>query len=159
MQTVSLSIRKAEPDEAGALTELAMRSKAHWGYAQDFLDACRPELTVDPGRFGSEDFRCFVAVDRDLVLGFYSLQRVSEDEYELDALFVEPKHIGKGIGRWLIEHAVSFLSEQGAARMIIQGDPNAGDFYVAAGARRIGHRESGSIPGRQLPLYEIVFGH
>ena len=41
---------------------------------------------------------------------------------------------------------------------MIQGDPNASKFYEAAGARLVGTRESGSVPGRDLPLYEIDIG-
>jgi len=137
------------------LSDLALRSKAHWGYSRSFLDACRSELTVDASRFGTDDYRCFVAVTGDSILGFYSLQAVAAGTYELDALFVEPEHIGKGVGRALIEHALRELSEAGGERLIIQGDPNATAFYVAAGARQVGTRESGSIPGRRLPLFEI----
>jgi hypothetical protein len=42
MTAESFSIRSANPDEADFLTELALRSKAVWGYSQDFLDSCRP---------------------------------------------------------------------------------------------------------------------
>ena len=151
----SHSIREARSEEASSLSELALRSKAHWGYSQEFLDSCRSELTVDPDRIGSEDYQCFVAVDEDEVLGFYTVKKVSDGVYELEGLFVEPQHIGTGVGRSLIQRAVRSLSRQGAARLIIQGDPNANDFYVAAGARQIGSRESGSISGRYLPLFEI----
>jgi GNAT superfamily N-acetyltransferase len=72
----------------------------------------------------------------------------------LDALFVEPAHIGTGIGRLLIQHALQTLADCGAVRLIIQGDANATEFYKAAGARQTGARESGSIPGRYLPLFE-----
>ena len=41
---------------------------------------------------------------------------------------------------------------------MIQSDPNAEGFYLAAGAKNIGVRESASIPGNQLPLLEIVLG-
>ena len=148
-------IREAYPQEAGKLSALALRSKAHWGYSPDFLEACRDELTVDEARIGAEDYWCFVAVQSNSILGFYALDRVSEGIHELDALFVEPAHIGTGVGRLLIQHALQILSKHGAARLIIQGDPNATEFYRAAGARQIGTRESGSIPGRHLPLYEI----
>ena len=152
---MSTNIREACPEEASSLSELALRSKAYWGYSQEFLGSCRSELAVDPDRIGSEDYQCFVAVDGDEVLGFYTVKEISDRVYELEALFVEPQHIGTGVGRSLMQRAVRSLSRQGAARLIIQGDPNATDFYVAAGARQVGSRESGSIPGRYLPLFEI----
>ena len=154
--TQSLSIREAFPHEARLLSDLALRSKAHWGYSQDFLDSCRAELTVSPADISSDDYHYSVAVQGDVIVGFYALDCLSDDDYELEALFVEPGRISTGIGRTLIEHATRLLSRRGATRLIIQGDPNATSFYVAAGGRQIGTRESGSVPGRYLPLFEIA---
>ena len=151
----SLRIREAFPQEANLLSCLALRSKAHWGYSEDFLDACRSELTVDASRLGTDDYQCFAAVHGDSIVGFYTLQSISAGSHELEALFVEPEHIGSGVGRLLIQHALRRLSERGMERLIIQGDPHATEFYVAVGARQVGTRESGSIPGRELPLFEI----
>jgi len=148
-------IREAYPHEAELLSALALRSKAHWGYSPGFLDSCRDELTVDRSRIGSVDYRCFVVVKNNSILGFYALESIAEDVHELDALFVEPTQIGTGIGRLLIQHALQILANCGAVRLIIQGDPNATEFYKAAGARQIGTRESDSIPGRYLPLFEL----
>jgi hypothetical protein len=43
-----LHLRAGRGDEARLLSELALRSKGHWGYDQAFLDACRAELTLTP---------------------------------------------------------------------------------------------------------------
>lgn len=151
----SLSIREAREDEVRFLSDLALRSKAYWGYSREFLDACRSELTVDAARIDSDDYLSFVAVQGATIIGFYAVERLSDDDYELEALFVEPTYIGTGVGRTLINHATTTLSQRSAARLIIQGDPNATQFYLTAGGRQIGERESGSVPGRYLPLFEI----
>ena len=151
----SRSIRAALPQEADDLSRLALRSKAHWRYSKEFLEACKAELTVDAARFGNSRYDYFVCCDGTTIQGFYALEALSDNEYELEALFVEPEHIGKGVGRSLIQHAIRTATQRGAERVIIQGDPNATDFYAAAGARRTGERESGSIPGRALPIFEI----
>ena len=156
--TDSLNIRPAAPADAAHLSELALRSKAHWGYSKDFLEACRPELTVDPGRLAGGDYPCFVATLGDDIAGFYSLGELSEDSYELEALFVDPPHIGTGVGGALLRHAIDWLSTTSARRLLIQSDPQASDFYLAAGARKTGEKESGSIPGRYLPMFEIDIG-
>lgn len=149
------SIRPARPQEAAELSGLALRSKAHWGYPAEFLDACKSELTVDPARIGANDYDCYVCCDSGSILGFYALVRLGKDDCELEALFVEPAYIGRGVGRSLIQHAIQTATDHGAARLMIQGDPNATDFYVAAGARQTGKRASGSIPGRFLPVFEV----
>ena len=149
-------IRKARPAEAPLLSQLAFRSKSFWGYSPKFMESCRAELTVDASRIDSGNHDCRVAVSGTAILGFYTLERLNHGAYELEALFVDPGHIGTGVGRMLIEHAIEALSGHGASRLIIQGDPNARRFYIAAGARQVGTRESQSIPGRQLPLFEII---
>lgn len=120
------------------------------------MEACRDELTINASELGTENYQCFVAVDGDLILGYYSLEDQTQGVYELDALFVDPPHIGTGVGRSLIQHAVQNLAGRGAMRLIIQGDPNAVSFYEAAGAQQIGTRPSESIPGRDLPLFEVL---
>ena len=153
-----LSIRQASSSEAAELSDLAVRSKGHWGYTSEFLDACRGELSVDPAKLESREFECHVAVDGPKILGFYSLEELSITAFELDALFVDPEHIGSGVGRELLQHALRNLAAKGAETLVIQGDPNAADFYEAAGARLVGSRESLTLPGRDLPLYEIDIG-
>lgn len=148
-------IRPARADEAEELSALAFRSKSHWGYAQEFMGMCRAELRVTPERLADERFLYAVAEVKKQLVGYYALKPLSEFEWELEALFVEPGHIGTGIGRALIEHAKDVASMHGAHRLIIQGDPNAEHFYLAAGAKRISERESGSFPGRYLPLFSI----
>jgi hypothetical protein len=43
----------------------------------------------------------------------------------------------------------------GAKQLIVQSDPYAEHFYVAAGGVVTGTRESASIPGRYLPTLAI----
>lgn len=147
------TIRKARESEAERLSALAFRSKAHWDYSQEFMDACREELTYRAADLRHNEF--FVAEAEGEIVGFYGLVRLSPDEMELEALFVEPTHIGRGFGRALIEHAKTTAVERGASKLVIQGDPNAAKFYRSTGGELTGERESVSIPGRFLPEFII----
>lgn len=150
------NIRAAATNEARFLSELALRSKAHWGYSSAFIDACRDELTYTPEQIGNPGFSFAVAEVARAVAGFYALQKLPGSEFELDAMFVEPRWIGHGVGRALLDHAKRAALELGGTSLVIQGDPNAVDFYKAAGAVITGMRESGSIPGRFLPTLAIA---
>ncbi len=132
-----------------------MRSKAYWGYPPEFMESCRSELTVDSEQMLSDEFDYVVAADKEMIVGFYAIEAVSGTEFELEALFVEPDRIGCGIGRLLVQHAVRNVANKGGETLLIQGDPNAIRFYSDAGARHIGNRESESISGRFLPLFQI----
>lgn len=146
-----LMIRPARADEVGLLSDLAIRSKGHWGYDADFLEACRAELTVDPARLDRESV--WVASNDDVVVGFSAL-RVEADEAELTDLFVDPSRIGVGIGRALWVHTVEESRLHSVVSLRIEADPHAEDWYLRRGAVRIGETPSGSIPGRMLPLLE-----
>ena len=142
------------------LGELALRSKAWWGYDDDFIASCRDELLRSPGPMSSFDQVSFVAFsevanEQELVLGFHSIARLSSRAFDLAALFVEPDWIGNGVGRRLIEHAKRTAEVLGADRLRIESDPHSVDFYRAAGAVVIGEAPSASLSGRSLPLLEI----
>lgn len=152
----NLEIRRAREFEDQILSELAMESKAYWGYSAEFMAACRNELTVSNSDLTNSDRAYFVAETGGEIVGFYCLAKLSPVEQELEALFVLPDRIGQGIGRRLMLHAEQTAAEMGAEAILIQGDPNADRFYRRAGAIRIGEKESESIPGRQLPLYRLT---
>ncbi|UFU07471.1 GNAT family N-acetyltransferase [Ruania halotolerans] len=144
----ALQMRSARTDEASALSALALRSKGHWGYPQDFLDACREELTITPERCDSEVVT--VALLEDRIAGFYTVDG-SPPEGELGALFVDLDLIGSGVGGSLLRHALASAASRGFRRLVLDADPGAEAFYVRYGAERIGEVPSGSVPGRMLP--------
>jgi GNAT superfamily N-acetyltransferase len=143
-------LRHATRDEAAELSALALRSKAHWGYDDEFLEASRAELTVTPDEI---DALRIVVSERDggELAGFYGLGQ-DPPEADLAFMFVEPALIGEGVGRQLWEHAVVTARSLGFARISIQSDPHAEGFYLSMGAARVGSAPSLSIPDRLLPL-------
>ncbi len=150
-----MRIRAGEAAEAAALTELALRSKGHWGYDAEFLAACREELTVRPADVAAR--RTAVAEEDGRILGFTTLDG-EPPKGALGMMFVEPDTIGRGVGRRLFAHAMDEARRLGFTRLTIDADPNAEPFYRAMGAVRIGATPSGSIPGRELPLLEVALG-
>jgi GNAT superfamily N-acetyltransferase len=150
-----MASRPARPGEAALLSGLAFRSKAYWGYSDEFMAACRNELTYSEKQIDAPQFSFFVCLVDNKIVGFHALERIGSDVAELEALFVSPEYIGCGFGRALIEHAIEFAHRLGASSLVIQGDPHAEQFYLAVGARRSGTRESCSIAASQLPLFSI----
>jgi hypothetical protein len=47
-QTMVISLRPALPDEAAFLSQLCLRSKASWGYTEEFMAVCRSEAILTP---------------------------------------------------------------------------------------------------------------
>jgi predicted N-acetyltransferase YhbS len=154
MMAMSLLIRDARPDEAAELTELALRSKAYWGYGEEFLDRARPELTVTAEQVAAHP--TVVAELDGRVAGMVRLTG-TPPAAELDMLFVEPWAIGSGVGRALFSHAATLARLAGHTTMRIQADPGAEPFYRRMGALPAGEAISPST-GRSLPVlrYELV---
>ncbi|WP_405942947.1 GNAT family N-acetyltransferase [Streptomyces sp. NBC_00207] len=127
-----VKVRAARAAEAGALTRLVMRSKAHWGYDAGFLAACAPELRIRPDEVTSR--RIVVAENgRGTVLGLASLEG-APPLAALGLLFVEPSAIGQGVGRLLYRDVLRRAVELGVRRLVIDADPHAAGFYRAMGA-------------------------
>ncbi|MEV0641787.1 GNAT family N-acetyltransferase [Streptomyces sp. NPDC050619] len=146
-------IRAARTEEAAFLSELALQSKAYWGYDEAFIAACREELTVHESEV--EPRRTTVAEADERILGFITLEG-EPPEGILGMMFVDPDAIGRGIGRLLFAHNIATARKLGFVRVTIDADPNAEPFYRAMGAVRIGTTPSGSIPGRVLPLMAVT---
>jgi GNAT superfamily N-acetyltransferase len=143
-----MRLRPALPSEADALTELALRSKAHWGYDEAFMEACRAELTITPARIEAEAM--VVAEVDGRLAGFVAVAGGS-----LEDLFTEPTLIGTGVGSALLAEAVAIARAGGFAELSIEADPHAADWYRSKGAVDAGTLPSGSIPGRRLPLLRL----
>lgn len=148
-QRPSLKIRRAVGADREVLSALALRSKGHWGYPPEFLEACRAELTWSAAECASRRF--WVAMTHDeRILGF-SLIGGTPPSGELCALFVDPCAIGTGCGRRLLQHALRDAAALGFERLVLDADPGAESFYARFGAVRIGLVPSGSVQERLLP--------
>jgi GNAT superfamily N-acetyltransferase len=148
-------IRPARIEEASALSELCVRSKASWGYDGDFMSLVRLAFEGMQEQVGIGNV--WVATSADgKVVGMVALGPGERpDTLDLDKLFVEPRRIRTGVGRALLTHAFVEARRRGANRLTILADPYAAGFYERNGARLIGEAPSDAIPGRSLPLYEI----
>ncbi len=142
-------IRRAAASEAAVLSDLVMRSKAHWGYDEDFLDACREELRVTPEDIETTEF--WVA-ETDHIVGLYKL-RPSERGY-VHLVFIEPDMIGTGLGKILWNHLEGRARATGCEMIYLEADPFARPFYEHMGMKAVGETPSGTLPGRMLPVME-----
>lgn len=150
--------RLARRAEAPLLSDLALRSKRHWGYDDDFMNRCRPQLMVDPDQITRG--RVTLAEDEadGGVTGFYALAGSSDDDAEISMLFVDPSWIGTGLGAELLKHASLAARHLGWSAVRIEADPFAAPFYEHMGAVRIGVVRSELVAGRTLPLLRMPLG-
>lgn len=149
-----MNIRLAQQEEAPLISDLALRSKGYWGYDSHFLSLCKEELT-----YSKEDFvnLQIYLLQTSEVVGFYALSPMDNKSIELEALFIDPKHIGLGYGYQLLLHAIETAKQLGALEMLVIADPFAMTFYQKHGAKYLDTIESKSIAGRHLPRLNFIF--
>src|SRR6476660_3606242 len=85
--SLPLTIRAPTIDELSDLSDLCFRSKAVWGYDEEFMDACRGELSFEPRDL--ELTPIAVAEHDGKPIGVAQV-KVVDDEADLLKLFVEP---------------------------------------------------------------------
>ena len=130
---------------------MALESKRSWGYDDDFIELCRAELTVS--KQDVDTGMVFVAENEiGRVVGFYVLAEYPRPELRM--LFVSPDLIGRGLGKVLVQDALSVANSRGWSSLVIESDPFAASFYEHLGAELVGAIRSAST-GRTLPLYEM----
>jgi GNAT superfamily N-acetyltransferase len=145
------SFRAARPNEGPELTELALRSKAHWGYDRAFLDSARADLTIDRDTIRSA--RVAVLERAGCTIGFCGLLG-APPRGMLEWMFLEPEAIGGGYGRLMWEHAIELARVAGFDELLIESDRFAEPFYLAMGATRVGVAPS-PVDGAHLPILKI----
>ena len=149
---MEVTIRPARPEEAEALSDLALRSKAYWGYAPDFMARAKAALAISAAEITSG--RTFLAERAGATLGFYCLEG-NAPEFGLGLFFVAPEHIGTGVGAKLFGHVRTEVRQRQGTALVIESDPNAEVFYVRMGGERIGDVPSETEPDRRLPLLRL----
>ena len=103
-------LRTPRYDEAAILTELCLRSKAAWGYDEEFMQACRAELTLTASIMRSSCLK--VAEIGGHIVGVAQVT-VNGELAELDKLFVEPTRLRSGAGKALFDWATTVARDGG----------------------------------------------
>lgn len=144
-------IIKSEIEDSGLLTNIALTSKAYWGYSKEQVEGWRDDLTITSKMIEEMIIYKFIANHK--TAGFYALNLPKKTSIQLEMLFVLPEFIGKGIGKKLLYHSLKKSEELNVISMTLLADPNAVDFYKSQGFKIIDKEES-SIPNRFLPIMQ-----
>jgi len=149
-----LQLRRASPEQADALSRIALAAKAHWGYPEHWMQIWRPQLTFAPEYFEANE--SWVVEMEGNPIAFYTLQN-KEGIAWIEHLWVLPEYMSQGIGRQLFLHATSLAVERGYKILQLEADPNAIGFYEKMGMYKIGERHS-EVEGqsRALPIMEML---
>lgn len=147
-QRTGVTIRRARPEDAAALSVIAWRSKASLGYEAELLALWAPQLSVSAEYIAGNHVLCACLDDEPV--GFAAAAKLRKGTFELEHLWIRPDHARRGLGRRLLEALIAELRSNGADSLRIVSDPHAEGFYTRMGAHRTGFVDS--VPkGRVLP--------
>lgn len=136
--------RPSLPAEANTLSEIAIRSKGHWGHPQELLDLWREGLRIEPAYISKNTLRSLQIGKQSI--GFFAIAEGSP--HMLDHLWILPEFIGFGYGKLALLEIKKICRERSIPSLTIISDPDAEGFYLHHGAIRIG--EHPSIPQNRL---------
>ena len=131
---MTITIRRADSSEAEQLTDIAHAAKRHWGYPEKWIEQWQADLTITPEFIA--DNEVFVAIVNDSIAGCCALV-VTGALAEIEHMWINPEHMGSGVGRALFEHARERARELQLPVLELSADPNAEGFYERMGAKRI----------------------
>lgn len=150
---MNVQIRRAKPEEASVLSEIAHAAKRHWGYPENWIQHWQAELTITPEFIAGNEM--YVAMNGDEIVGCCAIA-FSDSLAELEHMWIRPEYMGAGVGRALFLHVKERAAHLGISVLELSADPNAEGFYKRMGATRIGEVRS-EIEGqpRVLPRMTV----
>src|SRR5215217_9221756 len=154
--SLKIMLRRALPEDATTLTQIAVDAKRHWGYPEHWIKHWESDLTISSDFI--RDKNVYVAEEAGEIRGFYALS-VTGEKAELEHMWVTPACIGSGIGKELFLDAMERAAALNVSDVELSADPNAAGFYERMGAVQIGETESvidGQI--RKLPRMRKQIG-
>lgn len=156
----STTVRTASADDAEAMVAVhfaAVRGIAPGVYAPTVLLAWSPAPNAARHAWMREQvtggrFLALVA-ERDGRVGGFALCRA--DEGFLQALYVDPRQAGHGVGRSLLAACEAAMRSQGHVSARVLASLNAEAFYRAAGYRTVGPASQPLADGTLLACIEM----
>ena len=149
IENAVVPVRDATAAERTVLEALQRRSSDVWAAYRDQL-AANPDAIALPSSFIRNGWvRVAVAGDGDPVGFSVVIPAAGSTTHELDGLFVEPRHMGRGIGRALVEDAAMRAVRDGATGLEVTAGPARG-FYEKVGFVVVGEARTRFGPALRM---------
>ena len=147
-----MKVEEAKTFDANELSELTIRSKSHWNYSKKQLEEWKDDLTITSDYINEKEV--YKLIDNKSLIGYYSYFKLNEIDIKMENLFIEPKYIGQGYGKFLMSDFLQRIKEAGFKKVTLDADPNAEKFYSYIGFHIVGQLEC-SVKDRFLPIMEM----
>lgn len=153
----AMQIRPVTPSELDRLRRIRLRALAESPDAYGSRHEDEATRPLSEWRRWLSEGATFVAEDRGEWIGLVAalVDRRDPEGFFVLSMWVDPRRRGEGLGRQLLDAAVSYAVHQGAVRVrlgVVEGNGAARHLYESAGFRATGERE----PLRSDPSRTVV---
>lgn len=142
---------KATAEDCQALSELAVRSKRHWGYSKEAMELWNQNLTI------TEDFlnshTVIKATLEDDIVGFFALEEIKPTT-RIAQYWIDTPYMRKGYGSEMFKYLKDFLRQKNVEKATIVLDPNGLAFFENKGAKVLNKIEH-KVKNKFLLIVEI----
>lgn len=132
---IPVKIRPYLPEDLPGVIQTVLASYDSLGYTMAFDEFDR-DLSDIPGTYQDSGGEFWVVEDGGLVAGCIGVTREDAERCELHRLYLLPSHRGMGLGRRLIETAVSWCGKSGCRKVFLWSDlkfETAREVYIRCG--------------------------
>lgn len=148
-------IRKATRDDARAIWDLRIASildQCVGYYSNDILEKWTSGEMSDIF-LDNVERNYHVAIHFDLIV---ATGMINTQSGKIDAIFVHPDHMRKGLGKMMLHFLEEIARRQGVEKVILESSLNAVDFYRACGFEGIAASKYVSPRGITLDCVSMV---
>lgn len=146
-----MKVRKACPNEAKVLSDLAYASEAYWGEDETYMRQFSEQYNVTEQTI-REDHVYVLETDGEIV-GFFAILKRKVPELEL--FYIKREYIGKGYGKKLWTNMISVCKALGISKIELVGSDDVVDFYIKLGAKPVEKVASTLKVGRMVTRFEV----
>lgn len=139
----------ATPEDAEDLSNLAIRSKRHWGYSKEAMELWNQSLTITQDFL--ENHTVIKATLEDEIVGFFALEKI-QPVTRIAQYWIDTPYMRKGYGSAMFKYAQNFLKNNQVNSVTLVLDPNGLSFFQKRGAKVLDKIQS---KGSNLFLYIV----
>lgn len=128
-----MKIRKAKKEDVPSISKLILNTLDKVNskdYKKRQLEVERRCHTIKELNKEIKEKTFFVLIDKERIIGVIQLDLKGK---AIDRLFLNPKYIGKGLGKKLIIYAENYAKKKGTKKIILYPTDFALEFYKKAG--------------------------
>lgn len=141
----------ATPADCESLSELAIRSKRHWGYSKEAMELWNVNLTITEEFMNSHTI--IKATLEDDIVGFFALEEI-QPTTRIAHYWVDTPFMRKGYGSAMFKYLKEFLKSKNVSKATVVLDPNGLAFFEKKGAKVLNKIEH-KVKNKFLLIVEI----